>query len=282
MTAIDVLIPTRDRPVELATTLAGLAAQDFPDFGVIVSDQSDGTPDHATPSARTLARVLERHGHPVRTGTHLPRRGMAEHRAHLLGLSGARYVLFLDDDVWLEPDTLTRMSAAIAETGCGMIGCATQGLSYLDDHRPHELAPFEPWPGDPEPEQVRPGSPAWERWTLHNAANPTHLGDRVRPLLAQLGRDWLAYKVAWVGGCVLFDREKLIATGGFDFWRDIPREHAGEDVLAQTRVMARHGGAGILPSGAVHLEAPTTVPNREVEAYDAVPDAFGPRTAARG
>ena len=30
--------------------------------------------------------------------------------------------------------------------------------------------------------------------------------------------------------------------------------------------MERFGGAGILPSGAVHLEAPTTIPHREYEA----------------
>ena len=62
----------------------------------------------------------------------------------------------------------------------------------------------------------------------------------------------------------------LDAVGGFDFWRELPPEHAGEDVLAQQRVMARAGGAGILPSGAVHLEAPTTVPDRSVQARNLV------------
>ncbi|UGT60969.1 glycosyltransferase family A protein [Nocardia asteroides] len=267
---IDVLIPTRNRPVELATTLAGLAAQDSPGFTVLVSDQSDGAPDYDTEPARTMARVLGRRGHPVCFGRHLPRRGIAEHRAHLLGIATARYVLFLDDDVWLEPGTVRLLHAAITELGCGMVGCAMQGLSYLDDHRPHELAPLELWPGRVRPERVRPGTPEWQRWTLHNAANPAHLGDAVRPLLARTGREWVAYKVAWISGCVLFDREKLLLAGGFEFWRELPVEHAGEDVLAQRRVMERFGGAGILPSGAVHLESPTTVENREVEAYEAV------------
>ncbi|MFD0823297.1 glycosyl transferase, partial [Micromonospora zhanjiangensis] len=45
---LDVLIPTRDRPAELAVILAGLAAQDRPaEFGVVVSDQSDGQPSWA-------------------------------------------------------------------------------------------------------------------------------------------------------------------------------------------------------------------------------------------
>jgi hypothetical protein len=40
---VDVLVPTCDRPVELATTLAGLAAPRS-GFGLVVSDQSAGGP----------------------------------------------------------------------------------------------------------------------------------------------------------------------------------------------------------------------------------------------
>jgi hypothetical protein len=263
---LDVLIPTRDRPVELATTLAGLAGQDFPGFGVIISDQSDGAASYDTPAARTMLRVLDSHGCSVRTGRHLPRRGMAEHRGHLLNHATAPYVLFLDDDVWLEPGTLRRLHTAITTLGCGFVGNAVQGLSYLDDYRPDELAVFEPWNGKPQPEQLGPDHPGWQRKLLHNAANPTHLARK----LALEGDDWLAYKVAWIGACVLFDRQALLAVGGFDFWPQLPANHSGEDVLAELRVMAKFGGAGILPSGAVHLEAPTTVEQRDVEAYEQV------------
>jgi hypothetical protein len=65
---------------------------------------------------------------------------------------------------------------------------------------------------------------------------------------------------------VLYDRAVLDAVGGFGFWPQLPAVHCGEDVLAQHRVMARAGGAGILPSGAVHLESCTTVPDRSVQA----------------
>jgi GT2 family glycosyltransferase len=265
---LDVLVPTCDRPVELATTLSGLAAQRHP-FGVVLSDQSHGRPSYDTPAARTMLRALRAAGHPVRVGQHLPRRGLAEHRAALLARSRARYVLFLDDDVWLEPGTVGRLHEAITTLGCGLVGAAVQGLSYLDDVRPEELAPFERWTGRPEPERVDPGTPAWDRWTLHNAANPVHLARRhVRP-----GERWVPYKIAWVGGCVLYDRAVLEACGGFGFWTDLPPAHCGEDVLAQLRVLAAAGGAGILPSGAYHLEAPTTVPDRTVEARDVVGSA---------
>lgn len=69
---------------------------------------------------------------------------------------------------------------------------------------------------------------------------------------------------------MLYCRQALIDTGGFEFWGDLPSEHSGEDVAAQWRVMERFGGAGILPSGAVHLESETTVPVRLLDAFDVV------------
>jgi glycosyltransferase involved in cell wall biosynthesis len=179
---IDVLVPTRNRPTELATTLAGLAAQDHP-FDVLVSDQSDGPASFETPPATALLRVLAGHGRRIRTTRHLPRRGLAEHRAAMLAASSAPFALFCDDDVWLEPGVVGRLHEAIVELRCGLVGAAVQGLSYLHD-----------------------------------------------------------------------------------FWPDLPAAHCGEDVLVQHRVLARAGGAGILPSGAVHLESPTTVPDRTVQA----------------
>jgi hypothetical protein len=68
----------------------------------------------------------------------------------------------------------------------------------------------------------------------------------------------------------MFRRQALEEAGGFRFWTQLPPEHCGEDVVAQWRVMERFGGAGILPSGAVHLESPTTVTDRRVEAFDVV------------
>jgi hypothetical protein len=82
-----------------------------------------------------------------------------------------------------------------------------------------------------------------------------------------------------VGGCVLYDRAALEAVGGFGFWRELPPESAGEDVLVQLRVMARFGGCAIFPSGAYHQELPTTVPDRRVDAPHALPLGADPRAA---
>lgn len=265
---LDVLIPTRDRPAELAATLAGLAGQEVAEpFGIVVSDQSEEIPGWQDPAPGGLVRALRYRGHPVLLRHHLPRRGIAEQRAFLLSQSRARYVLFLDDDVWLEPGTVPRLLTAIEQLGCGFVGNAPHGLSYLDDHRPHQQVGYEEWRGRPAPEQISPRGPEWDRASLHTAANLAHVTERLR-----LRRgEWRAYKVAWIGACVLFDRAKLLAAGGFDFWPLVPADHQGEDVVAQLRVLARYGGAGVLPSGAYHLESPTTVTERRIECFDLVP-----------
>jgi len=278
--AVDVLVPTCNRPAELAVTLAGLAGQAGPAFRVVVSDQSTDTPGWEHPAAAAMVRVLEAQGRPVRLLRHLPRRGLAEHRQFLLDQATAEKCLFLDDDIWLEPGALERLSRALDELGCGFVGMAPQGLSYLDDRRPEQTAGFEAWDGPVVPERIRPGTPGFERWPLHNAANLSHLG---ADLSLEPG-EWVPYRVAWLGGCVLYRREALNTAGGFSFWTSLPVDHAGEDVVAQWQVMERYGAAGILPSGAVHLESPTTVTDRRVEAYDVVlsadSQAYSGNTAA--
>jgi hypothetical protein len=272
---VDVLIPTFHRRAELAVTLAGLAAQDDPPFRVVVSDQSDDGAALAEPAVRAMVRVLRAQGREVIEVRHLPRRGLAEHRQFLLEQASAEFVLFLDDDVWLEPGTLARMTEALETLGCGFVGSAVQGLSYLGDNRPREREAFEVWDGPVEPERIRRGAPGFDRWRLHNAANMTH---QAAELDMERG-GWVPYKVAWVGACVLYRRDALLGAGGFDFWTALPPDSTGEDVAAQWRVLERYGGAGILPSGAVHLESPTTLPVREVDAHDVLwPEGATPKS----
>ena len=86
---VDVLVPTFDRPAELAVTLAGLAAQDDPPFRVTVSDQSDDGAALRAPAVQAMVRVLRAQGREVRLLRHLPRRGLAEHRQFLLDIRRA-------------------------------------------------------------------------------------------------------------------------------------------------------------------------------------------------
>ena len=262
---LDVLIPSFERSAELAVTLAGLAAQLDTDFTLILADQSFD-PVWETSAVSAMLRVLEAQGRRVRRLRNLPRRGLAHQRHVLLGHATAPAVLFLDADVWLEPGTLRRMLDALRESGAGFVGSAVQGLSYLDDVRPEEWENFEEWTGPVTPESPPKDGPRHERWQLHNAANLSHLVARTD----LRNRGDVLYRVAWVGACVMYDREDLLASGGFEFWDQLPPAHAGEDVLAQWQVMQRSGGAGLLPSGAVHLEAPTTVTDRSTDAKDLI------------
>lgn len=258
---VDVLIPTCNRSCAFAVVLTALSAQTFQRFRIVVSDQSDATGLFSTPEVLALLRILHARDVPVLTLRHVPRRGMAEQRAFLLSRARAPYCLFLDDDVVIEHDLLQRLYATMCEQQCGFVGSALHGLSYSAEQRPHEQQ-IEFWEGQVTPERVAPDCVAWARHRLHSAANLYHLQSRLK-----LTRDATRhYRVAWVGGCVLFDAAKLRAAGGFDFWRELPAEHCGEDVLAQMRVMEKYGGCGIVPSGAYHMELPTTIAARQHDA----------------
>jgi GT2 family glycosyltransferase len=257
--SITVLIPSCNRPATLAVTLTGLCFQRYQDFAVIISDQSD-TPVYQDASVQTAIRLLEKKGREVRQLANMPRRGLAQQRQFLLDQVESPYCLFLDDDVLLESFVTGNMMQALNEEKIGFVGQALIGLSYRHDYRPHQQA-IELWEGRVKPETITPRHASWQRYALHNAANILHIQEKLK-LTPDAQKK---YKVAWVGGCVLYDTEKLRETGGFKFWQDIPKEHAGEDVLAQLRVMKRYGGCGLIPSGAYHQEAPTTVTNRKFD-----------------
>src|SRR5689334_5070109 len=137
---VDILIPTYRRPAALAVTLTSLAAQTFKDFRVVISDQTEDSEASASNSneVRAAIYVLRSHGHSVEFHRHLPRRGLAEHRQFLLDQAIAPYVLFLDDDLILEPYVVGNMLRAIKEENCGFVGSAVIGLSFSEDVRPHQ------------------------------------------------------------------------------------------------------------------------------------------------
>ncbi len=258
---VEVLIPTAGRKTGLAVVLASLFGQTYREFDLVISDQGDDEGMLDSPEIRTLLLAFRYRGRRVRSFRHLPKRGLAEHRHFLLSQSEATYAHFIDDDVLLEPDVMARMLRVIQEDGCGFVGCAATGLSYLADFRPwqHDI---ELWEGPVEPEPFAWENIPWDRHKVNNAANPLHLA-----AMLVKGDEPVRYKVAWVGGAnVLYDREKLLGVGGFSWWDQLPPEHAGEEVLAQFLLLRKYGGCGILPSGTYHLELPTLVPNREVNA----------------
>src|SRR5436190_24184862 len=108
------------------------------------------------------------------------------------------------------------MKKILEEKGCGFVGCAVIGLSYKNDIRPHQQD-IEFWKDNIVPECIIPKSNEWERYKLHNAANIYHIEQK----LHACPDDPLAYKVAWVGGCVMYNTTKLKDVGGFNFWKQL-------------------------------------------------------------
>jgi glycosyltransferase involved in cell wall biosynthesis len=254
MAAVDVLLPTCNRPTSLIMTLSGVAAQSMPDVRVIVSDQSDEPADGRARVVETLRRIIEARGGAVEWHYRVPSKGIAEQRHFLLGRSSADAVLYLDDDVLMEPWVVERLLDVLCAQRCGFVGAFPAGLSFRDDVRPAQQA-IEYWDGRVRPEAVEPGSAEWARWQLHRAANLHHVARRLAPGERRL------YKVAWVASCVLYDRAKLVESGGFEFWDRLPRYHSGEEVLVQNLLMRRWGGCGLIPSGTYYAELPSTVLN---------------------
>ncbi|MGI5835083.1 MAG: glycosyltransferase family 2 protein [Chloroflexota bacterium] len=258
---VDVLIPSGGRKTGLAVVLASLFGQTYREFDLVVSDQGDDEEMLDSAEIQTLVRAFRYRGRQVRLFRHLPRRGMAEHRHFLLSQSQADYVHFLDDDVLLEPEVLERMLGVIQEENCGFVGCAAAGLSFLNDVRPHQQN-IELWEGRVQPEPFDWDNLPWDRHKVNNAANTLHLAEKLVK-----GDKPVRYKVAWVGGAnVLYDRAKLLDVGGFSFWNQLPPNHAGEEVLVQFLLLRKYGGCGVLPSGTYHLELPTLVSDRDVNA----------------
>lgn len=264
MATVSVLIPTYERPEALVMALSGVAAQTVTDLQVVISSQGRHRAEDS-PVARAMGRVIQSRGGSIEWHHREPR-GIAEQRDFLLGRAEAGPVLFLDDDIFMEPFVVERLLSVLEAENCGFVGAFPAGLTFVDDVRPGQHV-FEPWQGPVRPEVIEKDGPGWERWHLHRAANLYHVAER----LDLPAGEFVRYKVAWISACVLYSREKLLAVGGFSFWDRLPRYHKAEDVLVQNLLMRLFGGCGVVPSGTYHAEVETTTfsPEGAVEA-----DAF--------
>lgn len=256
-----ILIPTYKRVKALAVTLTGLLYQSEAEFDIVIADQSDDDVLEKDQTIQTIKRLLEMKGHAVSILKNLPLKGMAHQRQFLLKQSNSKYSLFLDDDLILDSYVVRNMKRTLEKQQIGFVGCAVIGLSYQNDVRPHQQD-IQFWQGEITPETIVPKSSEWERYRVHNAANIYHVEQKFNAT----PDNPIPYKIAWVGGCVMYDTEKLREVGGFSFWKELPDKHCGEDVLAQLRVMKKYGGCAIIPSGVYHQELETTVPDRKVNA----------------
>ncbi|WP_037576098.1 glycosyltransferase family 2 protein [Sporocytophaga myxococcoides] len=261
MNLITILIPTYHRPDALAVLLTSLFFQTEQEYEIIISDQSKDNCNEESTSLQAVINLHRSRGTSVTILKNLPTRGLAHQRQFLLDHANNEYCLYLDDDLILESYVIKNLKDVLIKEQCGFTGNAVIGLSYLNDERPYEQA-MELWEEKVSPETIEPGTKEWLRYQLHNAANILHV-QRHEKFHSESPKP---YKIAWVGGCVMYDTRKLRDVGGFSFWKDLPVHHCGEDVLAQLRVMKKHGGCGVFPSGVYHQELETTIPDRRINA----------------
>jgi hypothetical protein len=241
---VDVVVPGAWSSDGLAATLASLASQRYPAFSVVSARPPTEPAGSPIPD---ICAILEARGHAVRIADLPPGLTSGQRRQMFLEDAKAPYVLVVDDDVFLEPDLLGRMVAAIRTTRCGLVGSAAVDLRYRSEHRPSEQV-IEFWDGPVRPEEIGVGSRAWARRRVHRGANLEHLRERLPRT-----RDRL-YRIADIRGCVLYDVAALRAAGGFaPIDRGRRAAPVSLEASAQLRVLARNGGAGLFPSGTYRL-----------------------------
>lgn len=253
MPIVDILLPTYNRLSSFIMILSGIASQTLTNLHVIIADQSQQPTEHSQ-EVQSLLRVIEARGGTIEYYWRPPIHGIAEQRDFLLNRATAQNVLYLDDDVFMEPWVIEKLLEVLQREQCGFVGAFPAGLSHRDDIRPQQQI-VEYWEGPVHQEAIDPSSPQWERWQLHRAANLYHISQSLKP------GEFRLYKVAWIASCILYNRKKLLEVGGFSFWARLPRYHSGEEVLVQNLLMRRWGGCALMPSGTYYSQVPTTVLN---------------------
>jgi glycosyltransferase involved in cell wall biosynthesis len=114
---LDIVIPTYNRPTALAVTLTSLISQTYRSFNLLISDQSNSPASFQSPEFNAVLNVLYSHGHCITLFRHLPKRGMAEHRQFLLDQVRSEFVLYMDDDLILEPYVVDLLLSVTASPG---------------------------------------------------------------------------------------------------------------------------------------------------------------------
>ncbi len=242
--AISAIVPTIGRPAALRELLRSLASQGCADLEVIVADAGAdegvaGVIREPEWAAAGLAVVHERVEKP----------NAVRQRNAAIGRSRAEYLLFLDDDVVLEPDCVERLRARLERHRDVVAVMAT-----FSNH---------PWP---RPTRLW----AWYLTRVLGLGEGEWQGRVLGPLL-RFGYDPLpeeASPVQWIGaGNSMVRREAFLAAGGFsDFF--LHRCTTNEDVDLGLK-LSRLGPMLLVPDCRMaHHHAPSGRVAPEVAAED--------------
>jgi len=124
-TRLAVVIPTRNRPQELKTLLANLAAQSRKPDSIVIVDASDEAVRSQVEAVAAASRFSCKFVH------HWPPSAAAQRNAGLAAaLRDGDLIAFLDDDLTLDPFALENACAEIGGCGSEFIGF---GLNPVDD-----------------------------------------------------------------------------------------------------------------------------------------------------
>lgn len=214
---ISLVITTYNRVALLREALASVAASKLEhtaaDVEVLVIDNnsSDGTSAAVEAIRRAGYRFPLKYARETRQGTSYARnRGIAMARGY--------YIAFMDDDQHIDAAYLENVARAFAETGAACVGGPVRYYNYNARDIPHWLAPIIKYIGQ-----------------LDCGDAPLMIGEGTRRLS---------------GGNMVFTREALAASGGFDTRLGHHGERLGgnEDweiqdrLIAAGRIVAYHPG----------------------------------------
>lgn len=105
MTRAAVAISTRNRGAEVRRTIASVVASDYPDFAIVVVDQSD--------DERTFEAVRDYLGHPEFLYLRSARRGVAAGRNQAIAAVDCEFIAMTDDDCEVSPSWLGEIVAGL-------------------------------------------------------------------------------------------------------------------------------------------------------------------------
>jgi glycosyltransferase involved in cell wall biosynthesis len=214
--AISVVICTRDRTAMLRRCLAAIMALDYPDFEILVVDNSPTTEETAN-FVRGLPNV--RYLREDRQGLDWARNcGLREARNEIIA--------YTDDDTQADPLWLRGLAAAFSEPGVGAVTGLVLPMEldgeeqvYFEDHYGGMGKGFDPW---------------------------------VRYRSSLRDRDLLWSSACGVGANMAFDRQLLIRIGSFDPALDVgTATRGGGDIEMFHRVLASGAGFAYAPEAFV-------------------------------
>ncbi len=229
--SLDVVIPTRDRPAQLAATLTALIWQVSSDFGVLVVDDGGAAPAQESVPQHLRDGLRIRF---LRNGTSI---GPGPSRNRGVAASEARYVVLLDDDCIGVPELIARHRAALSRSNRPVVS-----LGAIMPPPGQRLSVWNHWDADRlarEYVRLRNGvaTPVWTHLYTGN------VGLRREDFIAVGGFDSrfrrqedleLGYRLGRMGCRFEFDSDAVVfhdSDRTLEAWMGIPAASARFDVL---------------------------------------------------